>query len=105
MSARVREGGLRAGWPSFGRRLGTWAALPALTGLLAACGGRAVIDGSASGEGGWDSSTSPVEPVGPVVTGWDELIDGTAAGEGGADGHASGPLTITLSSISVVIGC
>ena len=55
-------------------RLGTMAAALGLAGLLAACGGKAVIDGA-------------------------------GAGQGGAGGQASGPLAITLSDVSVVIGC
>jgi hypothetical protein len=46
----------------------------ALTGLLSACGGKAVIDG-------------------------------TAAGEGGAGGHADGPLAVSLTDVTVTIGC
>ena len=56
----------------------------ALSALLVACGGKAVIDGAAAGEGGSGGATNT----------------STHAG-----GQGSGPLATSLSDFTVVIGC
>ena len=55
-----------------------------LTGLLVACGGKAVIDGSATGEGG---------------------SGGTTTTSTNAGGQGAGPLTITVTNVNVSVGC
>ena len=71
-------------WSEESRQVSARAGLLALAGLLMACGGKAVIDGTASGEGGSAGTTTTSTHAG---------------GQGG------GSLTISLSNIMVTIGC
>jgi hypothetical protein len=78
----------RLGLGSAGPRLRTLGTAFGLTGLLVACGGKAVIDGTAAGEGGSGGATTTTTT--------------TTTHEGGQGG---GPLAITFWNINVSVGC
>jgi hypothetical protein len=83
--------GHRSARPSPGR---PGAAL-ALAGLLAACGGKAVFDGTPAGEGG----------AGAGGTTSTTSTTGTTSTTTGIGGQGGGPLTISLSNVVVGINC
>ena len=76
-----------------GPRLRSLGTLLALAGLLVACGGKAVIDGTTKGEGGTGGA-------GGVTTTTTTTTTTTHAG-----GQGGGPLAISLSNVTVGIDC